>query len=575
MNMRSGGELRKRYFAALREKNQVDKNKSYKSESVLFMILRKADLDIPITDLEFQWLSENRYFEAIEIIALQQYQSEEKKRLEAEFLQLRTKYYIPQDLELPLSSSVYSILWKLDVGYSLATSEIQRLNEHGLTDTINLIKEVLNFSNLKDQYKATKNISQLPEEPLYTILKKLDAREQLSESEAEWLLELDFKETLEVSLQQERERKAEIEFSELKSKYQVDFHPDTSISSPLYAILKKLNIEQELDKKQCQWLKKQKLSELISIDEELKNQKLFVKLKDKYKATQYQSSNPSSRLFSILKNFEISQLKSSNSRELELLAEDEDEDEEFPISENDIQWLSEQGLDETVKIAQKIHFKALKNKYRIVGQLPLDPFYEIMLKLEREERLDPKQVVQLIEESQLSGHGKIAIAYYRLEAIFYEKEYQRTGNRWNLPSASSNWRKAEEPKKALKVTENINWKKVQASDLKSALWVTRGAAFRDLAQLDQAENCAKEAMESHPDSHQPYTLMGAICYDRSEYADGDIWFQKAMERGANDTDDEIEKIVRMTKDKDKRIEVVMYLLKKDPNRYAWANSYLK
>ncbi len=117
--------------------------------------------------------------------------------------------------------------------------------------------------------------------------------------------------------------------------------------------------------------------------------------------------------------------------------------------------------------------------------------------------------------------------------------------------------------------------KVREADLKSALLVTRGAAFRDLTRLDEAESCAAQAMESQPDNHQPYTLMGAICYDLSNFADGDTWFEMAAERGANDTDDEIEKIVRMTKDKNKRKEVVEYLLNKDRLRYGWAKSYLK
>ena len=234
------------------------------------------------------------------------------------------------------------------------------------------------------------------------------------------------------------------------------------------------------------------------------------------------------------------------------------------------------GLCDTAEIARKIHFQTLKRKYKIIDpNLPINPFYGIMVKLEREERLDPKQVVQLIEEHRLYRHGKIAIAYYRLEAIFYEKEYQRTGNKWNLPSASSNWRKADQPEKALEVTEKVNLSKVREADLKSALLVTRGGAFRDLTRLDEAESCAAQAMESQPDNHQPYTLMAATCYDLGKYADGDTWFEMAAERGANDTDDEIEKIVRITKDNNKRKEVVEYLLNKDLKRYAWAKSYLK
>ena len=80
-----------------------------------------------------------------------------------------------------------------------------------------------------------------------------------------------------------------------------------------------------------------------------------------------------------------------------------------------------------------------------------------MLKLEREERLDSKQVVQLIAKERLSRHGEIAIAHYGLETGFYEKEYQRTSNPWNLASASSNWRKADKSQNALKVATNVKW----------------------------------------------------------------------------------------------------------------------
>ena len=482
---------------------------------------------------------------------MQQYQIEELKRLEVEFLSLRPKYYIPKELDLPISSPVYSILWKLDTGNTPTNSELDSLSSYGLLATIDLIQNILDFSNLKVSHKATKHLNHLPEEPLYSILKKLNVREQLSDSEANWLLEHDFEETLEIHWHQEDERKAIAEFLDLKARYHIDSFLDASISSPLYSVLKKLKEKQELQDSECEWLEQQALTQLLAIDRNRKNMKLFEKLKTKYQANQYKNSDPSSKLFKILENIESK------------------------VTEDDIQWLLVEGLIETSEIAKEFHFKILKVKYQILGQLTVDPFYEIMLKLERQERLDPKQVIQLIEEGRLSRHGKIATAYYRLEAIFYEKEYKRNRNMWNLPSASSSWRKADEPHNALKATENVDWHKVQESDLKSALWVTRGAAFRDLRQLDEAEKCASQAKECQPDSHQPYTLLGAICYDKSEYEKGDKWFEMAADRGADDTDDEIERIVRMTKDRDKRREVAEYLLKKNPGRYGWANSYLK
>ena len=103
-------ELQKRYFAALKEKYQVSWYESAASDSFLSLILRKAELGIQVTSLEAEWLAEKRLFGTIDTISLQQYQAEEQKRLEAEFLKLRPKYHIPEELELPITSPVYSIL---------------------------------------------------------------------------------------------------------------------------------------------------------------------------------------------------------------------------------------------------------------------------------------------------------------------------------------------------------------------------------------------------------------------------------------------------------------------------------
>lgn len=548
-------EQQKKYFAALKAKYQANKYPGAAFENFLYLILRKAELHIPINTVEHQWLEKKRLFETLEIIQLQQNQSEDQKRLESEVIQLRQKYHVPEALKLTITDSVCSILYKVDGGeLNLTNFELQELEDKNLIATIALIQEVQIFSSLKLKYQATQHTNQIPEEPLYSILKKLDRQEELSDIDLDWLAEFKFEETIKIFWEQESKRKECLKFLKLKAKYKVDTHPDTSTLSPLYWILKNLDAEQELSLDHCHWLRQEKLNVLLEIDQKLKDTSYFAKLKVKYKATQEQNSDPSCRLFSVLRNLEESQ-----------------------VSEMDIQWLKEQGLTQILEVAKKVHFRRLKEKYRLVGQLAIEPFYEIMLKLERQERLDPKQVVQLIEEDQLSPHGKIAIAYYRLEALFYEQEHKRTGNLWKLPSASSFWRKADEPQNALKVTETVNWSKVHESKLKAALWVTRGAAFRDLGQLNEAEKCATQAKDCHPESYQPYTLLGAIYYGRGEYPEGDNWFAMAEERGASarDVDDEIKRIVRMEKDKAKRKEVVEYLLQKDPVRYAWASAYQK
>ncbi|MFN5305460.1 MAG: hypothetical protein ACK5C9_23155 [Pseudanabaena sp.] len=569
----SNSELQQKHFNELRLKyQQGDQYKKPTSDKFLYMILRKVDLGIYVTDIEFQWLKKNELFKTIEIINFHQYQIEEKQRLESEFLELRNEYNIPKDLEISTSSPVYSILYKLSSGLTVTDPELKLLTQHGCTETVNLIQNINDFFNLKQKYKVSNNTNQIPTEPLYSILKKLNSRDELTESEATWLLKSEHKEAQSIYQQRETERKSIVEFAKLKSKYQVESYPDKSITGRLYPILKNIDSGQTLNLEDRKWLQSKKMHTLVQLDEDLKNKNIFSKLKELYKATTHSDIKVFGELFKVLVKIAFCDPSTSNmSVEVALLPEQFKCD----LSEQDIKWLISEGLTESANIAQQNHFKFLKSKYQIIGQLPVDPFYGIMLKIEREERLDPKQVVQLIEEERLSRHGKIAIAYYRLEAIFYEKEYQRTGNRWNLPSASANWRKADKPEQALKVTENINWGKVKETDLKSALLVTRGATFRDLVKLDEAENCANQAIEHQPNNHQPYTLMGAICYDRGQYVDGDRWFSMAIERGADDTDDEIKRIVRMTKDKEKRREVIEYLLNKDKKLYAWAASYLK
>ena len=272
------------------------------------------------------------------------------------------------------------------------------------------------------------------------------------------------------------------------------------------------------------------------------------------------------------------------------------------MSKADVNWLRKNGREDVIIFAQDFaNFARLKKKYDVWEykyKLPSCPLYAILQKLEKGERLEEMDVAWLqennVEESQprysyYSYYGeqrsegnklfnlkKIRIAYHKIEATFYEQEYDRTGNKWNLPNASSHWRKAEEPRRALKVTGNLNFNTIKENKFKSALLTTRGGAFRDISKLYDAEKCARKAIEYQPQSHHPYTLMGAICFERGQYLKGERWFDEAIKRGASprDMDAEIKRVVKNA-DNNKRRQVVEYLLKKDPKRYAWAKSYLK
>ncbi|WP_298910714.1 hypothetical protein [uncultured Nostoc sp.] len=588
---------RLKHFTSLKSKYQATKYNDSSPASLLYLILRKVDLGIELTELEFSWLKEQELFETVEIVCQQQqYKLEELRKLENEFSHLKSQYQVPKfsGAFKNISVILYPILWKFHSGNSLTNSEIEWLKNNGLGGTVALVHKVeleRHFFVLKAKYQATKYQGSSINSPLYKILNKLESKQRISTPELEWLSKRELFETAGIFRQQESEKEAH--FADLKDKYQAIKHLDLSLSSPLYLILQNINAQNNLSKSEINWLEQQGLSETIAIAQELEQTRDFAALKTKYKATEYQDLSPKSHLYKVLKRLDLSNhlgeqdinflKKRKLTKTIEIAKEKYANILKFNIesgevlNESEIEWLKNNGREDIIILAQQKQFAALKRKYGLIDpSLPLEPLYTIMVKLEKKERLDPKLLVQLMEEEQLSPGGKIALAYYRLEAEFYEQEFHRTGHKWHIPTASSYWRKADEPERALKLT-NLDLSQIRESNLKSAVSVTRGAAFRDMDNLADAESCAKKAMGYQPESYQPYTLMAAIAHDRGDYAKRDYWHEQAIKCGAKteDIDDEIKRLIRSTKDDNKRHEAAEYLLKKDSQRYSWVKSYLK
>lgn len=605
-----------KHFAALKSKYQATQYQDSSPASLLYLILRKVDLGIELSDVEFNWLGESSLEETLEVIKQeQQHKVQEFGNLEFEFSKLKSKYKASNHNVSWESSHLYFILLKLESGNSLTNSEVKWLIGNGLHETNQIAKEVNRFTQLKSKYKATQYQDSYPDTKLYQILKKLELTESLSNSEYNWLVNNQLVETAEIFQQQQSVKEAH--FAELRNKYQANKHSDLSLSSPLYSILQSIDTENNLSESEINWLEQQGLGETLAIAQELEKTRDFAALKVKYKVTEYQDSSPKSHLYKILKRLELSNplgeqdinfLKKRKLTEIiEIANEKYTNTLKFKIesgeviNESEIEWLKNNGRQDIIVSAQQKHFAVLKSKYDVLGyqdKSHTSLLYTILQKLDLKERLEPTDVTWLqenkIEESQATYSyyrwqkepkyqetklfsGKIWIAYHTIEANFYEQEFQRTDNKWNLANASSHWRKADEPEHALQLTNNLDFDKIKENKLKSALLTTRGGAFRDIQELDKAEKCARQAMEYQPKSHHPYTLMGAICFERGQYSDGEYWFQEAIKRGANprDVDSEIKRVVKNAKDENKRREVIDYLLKKDPQRYSWAKSYLK
>ncbi|MEG4632043.1 hypothetical protein QUB56_21025 [Microcoleus sp. AR_TQ3_B6] len=644
-------EVQVQHFAVLKSKYQATKYEDSSPSSLLYLILRKADLGFEISKFERKWLQEHELLETRKAIEQElQRKEEEPKKLAAEFSQLKSKFKVTRPREFGISSPLYPILWKLDSENQLTDLEVKYLKEQGLTETVAVVQEMARFAALKAKYQATEYPDCSLDSPLYQILKQLDARQILSDVEANWLFNNQLMDTLEIFWQQKAGREAE--FAQLKDKYKASEYAETSVSSPLYQILKNLDADMQLSESELNWLQEHQLRETLSMVLEIEQTRHFAELKVKYKATTYEDSSLSSHLYKVLKKIDLESqlgepdinfLKKRKLTETITLALDKyaaslkskiqsgeplseadidwvkqngrDDVITFAIenyvvslkskiksgeqlSEADIDWLKQNGREDVITFAQEKEFAALKSKYDVSNykdRAPSSPLYAILQKLNKGERLEPTDVAWLeenkLEASQPSNSyygwqeerryqgqrlfsGKIFTAYHKIEALFYEQQYKGTGNKWNLANASSHWRKAEQPGSALNLTENLDLDKIKENKLKSALLTTRGGAFRDINKLDDTEKCALKAIEYQPQSHHPYTLMGAICFERGQFLEGERWFNEAIKRGASprDQDAEMKRVVKNAKN-GKRREVVEYLLKKDPQRYAWAKFY--
>lgn len=553
------------------EKMTIDLYIKYKAEyykempelNPLNFILRKAELGKNLTAAEWQWLDQHQLVETKAVIKDQEdYRDSLLKELRREFIQLKKNPLISFSINtIPsVDSEIPLILYKVNTQEKLINSELHLVGNH--------YHKSLDFNEKISKLGITENIPF--NNTSENILSKLENKTSLSAADIQWLGVSNIYSFLKVSKKQ---------FYSLQQKYKA-FLPDGIKPAllSLFCLLQKLEENSLLNQEEVQYLKEYGFNETLDIIQ----QREFALLKEKYKATQIQDNNHTHHLFKVLKKLDSGTL----------------------LTESDINYLKKRKLIETVKfiykkeadsLVQKINqghalrpddiawcenhnfeeiiLKWLKKEYEIKhdNDKPGSSLYTILKKLEAGNRLSDDEVVWLESEKLLWRPGKVFIAHHTLEALYFENEFQRIKDHWKLASGSAHWRKADEPKKALSLTDNLDFKKIKPAKLRAALYTTRGGAFRDIEYLVEAEKCALEAIKHFPGSHNPYTLMGALCYDNGDYGEGDRWFEGAIKRGAkpHDQDSEIKRILR----KKTNPELIAHLLKKDAKRFAWVNGF--
>jgi tetratricopeptide (TPR) repeat protein len=196
----------------------------------------------------------------------------------------------------------------------------------------------------------------------------------------------------------------------------------------------------------------------------------------------------------------------------------------------------------------------------------------ILPKLEDGDRLLEKDVLWLSTKRYFFRYPEIKWKFHKNEAEFYRRCFEKTNDPWQAVNASSHYRKANLPQKALKVLSKIDVTSQRNKHLRSALCTTKGGCKRDLRQFDEAIQLAQTAHSLDPDSFHPCTLLGALNYDIGNHILGDEWFAKAVSRGASSdaVDHEIRSIFRRA-DEAKQEQLKRHLLRVDPVRYSWVN----
>ena len=537
----------------------------------LNFILCKAELGYHLTASEWQWLEQHQLVDAIEIIKKQEnYRNDLAASIDQElsylsdFINKNVEVLIPKP---PVTSDKALILYKMHAQEGLSDLQIDRIGS-----SFNIFyKRFLDFNNLKRKLSITEDIHF--DENGKSILGKLDHKAWLCSTEIEWIYTHNCHSFL---------NPLQNQFSHLQSKYRAIVQDGTTYNPLLLChILQKLDEKKLPDEAEAQYLKEKGFIETLEIVQKIE----FSVLKEKYRATQIQDDCVTHHLYKVLKKLDsgtplpeqdINYLKKRKLHETLKFAYKKETDTLIHKIEkgqglrpDDIAWCEEYGFKEIV-------FKWLKKDYEVEyrNDTPESRLYTILKKLETGSYLNDDEVVWLKAENWSYPLNKINIVHHTLKAQFYEIEYQRTKNSWNLASASAQWRKAEKPEWALKQTNDLDFKQIKPAKLRAALLTTRGGALRDINHLDEAEKCALEAIKHFPDSHDPYTLMGALCYQTGRYDEGDRWFEEASKRDAESRDQQDAEIKRILRKKPDQA-LIDHLLKKDPHRFAWVKDLAK
>jgi len=221
--------------------------------------------------------------------------------------------------------------------------------------------------------------------------------------------------------------------------------------------------------------------------------------------------------------------------------------------------------------AAQIQLCELAKKYNVklteelTGITPLIPILlKILLKMEGCEILQDSELLWLEEHSMNN-----------ILATYHYRRYRTDNDPWELMKACRHLRKSGLPEKCIEVSGQLIQNGPSEPRVLAAAHTTRGGAYRDLGDLEKAMTSANQAVSLSPNSFHPYNLLGALHYEKGDPAEGDKYFEKAVQLGAQPKSQDAEILAALNNSAiDIKKVIADYLLRKDPVKYAWARTYL-
>lgn len=228
------------------------------------------------------------------------------------------------------------------------------------------------------------------------------------------------------------------------------------------------------------------------------------------------------------------------------------------------------------KYIAKMKNRALRERYCVdvfIEQSHFSRLMNILRRLDDGNRLSDDDVLWLTTEGQDYYSEILQEAFHEREAEFFASEYRRTSDPWNAVNASGHFRKCKRAKKALELLTSIPTERQKAPKLKSAIATTHGGVMRDLRRMDDALELGNQAHALTPMDFRPCTLLGAVYFELGHYDIGQVWYAKAIDRGATERsiDYDLRGII-LRADSAKRAAIKAFLLSEDPVRYSWVNN---